>query len=134
LERRYGLERVLTERELRFQENLSRRPIASSKLGETQNGYWRLHYPDLVVTASDRPTVYEIELTAKSRRRLEAIVKAWRRARHVERCVYLCLPGPTQEAVSGVVRRLKAEERVAVVELPRRQPEAEEVFARRAIG
>jgi hypothetical protein len=119
LERRHDPERVLTERELRVRESLSRRPIASAKLGETVNCYWRLHYPDLIVTAEERPTVYEIELTVKSRKRLETIVKAWRRARHVERCMYLCAPGAAHEAVSAAVRRVGAGERVNVLELTR---------------
>jgi hypothetical protein len=122
LERRFGAERVIAERELRLDESLSRRPIASAKLGETVNGYWRLHYPDLVVTVGERATVYEIELTAKSRKRLDAIIKAWRRARHVERCVYLCAPGAAHEAVLGAIRRVGAGERVEGIELARGAP------------
>ena len=119
LERRFGAESVLTDRELRFQERLTRRPIASAKLGETRNGYWRLHYPDLAVVGEQRTTAYELELTPKSQRRLETILRAWRRARHVERCVYLCPRGPTQQAVESAIRRARAEERVRVVELRR---------------
>ena len=92
---------MLSDRELRFQEQLTGKPIASAKLGETRNGYWRLHYPDLVVVDAERTTAYEVELTPKSQRRLDTIVRAWRRARHVERCVYLCPPGRTQQAVEA---------------------------------
>ena len=116
LERRHGAPSVLTDRELRFQEQLTGRPIASAKLGETRNGYWRLHYPDLVVVDGDCRTAYEVELTPKSQRRLETILRAWRRARHVERCVYLCPAGPTQRAVENAIRRMRAEERVQMVE------------------
>lgn len=120
LERRHGPDKVLTERELRFQEQLSGRQIASAKLGETANGYWRRHWPDLVVVEEARTTAYEVELTPKSRKRLDAILRAWRRARHVERCVYLCLADtPTQQAVEGAIRRVRAGERVRVVELRR---------------
>ena len=80
LERRFGAESVLTDREVRFEERLTGKPIASAKLGETRNGYWRLHYPDLAALDGQRPTAYEVELTPKSQRRLETIVRAWRRA------------------------------------------------------
>ena len=119
LERRHGPESVLTDRELRFREQLTGRPIASAKLGETRNGYWRVHHPDLAVVESERTTAYEVELTPKSRRRLETIIRAWRRARHVERCVYLCPAGPTQQAVESAIRRVRAEERVCAAELLR---------------
>jgi hypothetical protein len=123
LERRHGPESVLTDREVRFKEQLTGEPLASAKLGETRNGYWRLHYPDLAVVGGQRPTAYEVELTPKSQRRLETIVRAWRRARHVERCVYLCPPAsPTQQAVERAIRRVRAEERVRVLELLREVP------------
>ena len=95
LEHRYGAERLLTERELRFQAQLTGKAIGAAKVGETINGHSRLHWPDLAVRTEEGLVVYEVELTAKSKRRLEAIVRAWRRARDdVERCVYLCLPPP----------------------------------------
>jgi len=90
LEDRYGAAQVLTELELRFEEMLAGEPIASAELGDTLDGRPRLHRPDLVVKGEDGFTVYEIELTPKSRWRLEAILRAWRRAYNVERCVYLC--------------------------------------------
>lgn len=109
---------MLTERELRFQAQLTGKPVGAAKLGETLNGYWRLHWPDLAVREADGMTVYEVELTPKSRRRLMAILRAWRRARHVERCVYLCPPStPTQHVVRGAIRRVSAEDEVEVVEL-----------------
>jgi hypothetical protein len=113
LERRHGPESVRTDRELRFLEQLTGKPVASARLGESRNGYWRVHYPDLAVVDGERPTAYEVELTPKSRRRLETIVRAWRRARHVERCVYLCSADLTQQGVEGAIRRLRAEERSA---------------------
>jgi DNA-binding MarR family transcriptional regulator len=120
LEDRYGPSLLLTERELRFEEMLAGKPIASATLGETLNGHLRLHRPDLVVRGPGGYTVYEVELTPKSRRRLEAILRAWRRARNVERCVYVCPPSsPTQQVVHAAVRRVRAEDEVRVVELRR---------------
>ncbi len=65
------------------------------------NGYPRLHWPDLAVRTDEGLVVYEVELTAKAKWRLETIVRAWRRARDdVEQCVYLCPPSsPTQQVV-----------------------------------
>ncbi len=120
LELRHGAERVLTERELRFDAQLSGKPIGAAKLGETLNGYWRLHWPDLAVRTDEGLVVYEVELTPKSRRRLQAILRGWRRAREVERCVYLCSPSsPTQQVVRTAVRKVHADEDVRVVELRR---------------
>jgi hypothetical protein len=121
LEHRYGAERVLTERELRFQAQLAGKPIGAAKLGETLNGYWRLHWPDLAVRTDEGLVVYEVELTPKSRRRLQAILRAWRRARDVKRCFYLCPPSsPTQQVVHAAVRTAAAEDRVRVAELRRK--------------
>ena len=76
LERRYGAERLLTERELRFDAQLTGRPIGAGKLGETLNGSWRLHWPDLAVRTDEGLVVYEVELTPKSKRRLQALTIA----------------------------------------------------------
>lgn len=70
LEERFGAGQVLTERELRFQAQLVGKPIGAAKLGETVNGYWRLHWPDLAVRTDEGLVVYEVELTPKSKRRL----------------------------------------------------------------
>jgi transposase len=121
LERHYGADRVLTERELRFQALLTGKAVGAGKLGETRNGYWRLHWPDLAVRTQEGLVVYEVELTPKSQRRLKAILRAWRRARQVEGCVYLCPPStPTQQVVHAAIRRVHAEDEVQVVELRRR--------------
>ncbi len=120
LERRYGPERLLTERELRFEAKLTGRPTGAGKLGETLNGHPRLHWPDLAVRSDEGLVVYEVELTPKSQKRLEAIIRAWRRCREIERCVYLCPPSsPTQQVVHRAVRETCSEERVRVAELRR---------------
>ncbi len=120
LERRFGADRLLTERALRFDAKLTGRPTGAGKLGETLNGYARLHWPDLAVRTDEGLVVYEVELTPKSQKRLEAIVRAWRRAREIERCVYLCPPSsPTQQVVHQAIRATCSEERVRVAELRR---------------
>jgi len=115
-ERTYGAGAVVSERELRFAEQLERRPIASAVVGELPDGRPRLHRPDLAVIGDERPIAIEVELTAKAPARLKAIVKAWRRARHVERVMYFCLPGPAQQGVERAIARARAGERVSVVE------------------
>ena len=113
----YGPESVLSERELRFAEQLEGKAIASCVLGELPDGWQLLHRPDLVVANGERPIAVEVELTPKAPARLRAIVKAWRRARHVERVLYLCPAGLTQRAVEAAVRVTHAGERVEVREL-----------------
>ena len=110
---------MLTEREILFEEERTRKPLASARVGETPAGYWRLHRPDLARVNGDEVTVYEIELTQKSRSRLDTIVSAWARSRHIERCVYLCPPGPVTTAVREAIERKHCEELVEVRELRR---------------
>ena len=116
-ERRYGNDAVLSEREIRFQEKLERRAVASAKLGELPDGRPRLHRPDLVVDRGDGLVAIEVELTPKAPARLRAIVRAWRRAACVERVVYFCSPGPTQQAVERAVAGTHSAERVSVLEI-----------------
>lgn len=110
----YGPGAVLAERELRFAEQLEQRLIASAVVGELSDCRPRLHRPDLAIIAGERAVAIEVELTPKAPGRLKAIVKAWRRARHVERVIYFSPPGPTQQAVERAVRDVHAADRVFV--------------------
>ena len=116
-EGRWGIESVISERELRFTEQDPRHPIASCVVGELPGGRPMLHRPDLVVADSDRRMAIEVELTTKAPRRLEQIVRSWRRARHVEKVLYVAPAGPTQRAVERAVAATHAQERVIVYEL-----------------
>jgi hypothetical protein len=116
LAERHSPRAVLSDRELRFEERRSRRPIASAKVGELPNGAARLHRPDFAVVGEEVVT-FEVELTPKAPRRLEHLVRAWRRARHVSRIVYLCPPGETRGAVERAIERTCSEERVSVAPL-----------------
>ena len=118
-EGRWGEAAVMSERELRFAEQDPMRPIASSVVGELPGGRPMLHRPDLVVTDQDRRMAIEVELTTKAPRRLEQIVRSWRRARHVEKVLYVVPAGPTQRAVERAVAATHAQERVSVYELER---------------
>jgi hypothetical protein len=116
-ERRWGRDAVMSERELRFAELDAPKPIASAIVGELPDGRPMLHRPDLVVRGDGHTLAIEVELTPKAPRRLERIVRSWRRARYVDQALYLCSPGPTQRAVERAVAGAHAQERVTVREL-----------------
>lgn len=113
-EREYGVEAVISERELRFAEQLEDRPIASAVVGELPDGRRRLHRPDLAVIGGERALAIEVELTPKAPARLRTIIKAWRRARNVERVIYFCPAGPTQLAVQRAVAETHSREQVDI--------------------
>jgi transposase len=119
LERTWGAEALMSVRELVFEERLEERPIASAVLGEYANGAPKLHRPDLVVRSGERPTAVEVELTAKAPRRLEYIVRAWRRCRRVEKTIYVSPTGLASRSVDRAIRRAHAEQRVELVDLMR---------------
>ncbi len=112
----FGPERVRTERELVFAEQLAERPLASAVMGRLPGGKPRLHRPDLVIVGDERPICVEVELTPKAPRRLEAIICAWRDARWVREVHYHCAPGQTRRAVERVVLRAGAGGRVGIGE------------------
>jgi hypothetical protein len=116
LAREFGPEVIATERELALAEQIEGRPIASAKVGQLPSGAAQLHRPDLAVFSQGGTIAVEVELTPKSPRRLEKIVRAWRRAHWVAEVRYYCAPGPTRRAVERAVAKLHASERVRVFE------------------
>lgn len=100
LEREFAPELVVTERELRSHDMTVERPRYAVMLGAqtTRRG---LHFPDLAVERSDgRPLCVELELTAKSGGRLDQIVSAYVRGRHVGAVRYYAAAA----AIGGVQR------------------------------
>jgi hypothetical protein len=78
-----------SEREIFARERAEGRRILSAELGDG-----RCHRPDLVLRA-EPPIAVEVELTDKSARRLDELLRAWRLAvarRQFGRVVYLCSP------------------------------------------
>ena len=116
-EERWGRGAVTTERELRWIELAEGKPIGSCVVGELPDGRPMLHRPDLLVSGSGGRIAIEVELSVKTPRRLEAIVRSWRRARHLDEVLYLVATGPPQRAVERAVRNVHAEERVRVAGL-----------------
>lgn len=92
--------RVLTEREIMVHERNEGQRIYSAGV---DNG--RFHRPDLIVLG-DLPEAIEVELSDKSNRRLDEILKGWRWAileKKVSRVRYLCSP----RAMSYVTRAVE---------------------------
>jgi hypothetical protein len=80
---------VLSEREIFARERTEGNRILSA---ECRSG--RYHRPDLVVLGDPNEAI-EVELTDKSARRLDALLRAWRLAvtrRQFARVLYLCAP------------------------------------------
>ena len=115
--REFGWEGVISAAELRFEEALAGRPIASATLGQRPNGHPHLHRPDLAILRADRPIAVEVELTPKAPERLYQIVRAWRRAGCVSEVRYFCAPGLTRRAVDRAIERSHAQERVRIFDL-----------------
>lgn len=112
----FGAERVLSERELALWERIEGRPIFSAKIGANPDGRPRLHRPDLAILTEGLPIAVEVELTPKSSRRLEGLIRAWRRASWIAEVRYHCEPGPTRRAVERAVAKTYAEEKIRILE------------------
>lgn len=114
MERECGVgARLLTERELLLAERVEGRPLASAAI--TTHGRDGLHRPDLAIVG-DRVISVELELSLKAPRRLEAIVRAWRRASHVGEVRYFCGSVAISRAVERAVAATHAGEKVRVCE------------------
>jgi len=112
-ERKNPDQRLLTEREIAFAEQIEERPIASAKLGSV-HGRPRYHRADLAVFTEKGTIAVEVELTPKAPARLRAIVAAWRRAPHIHHVEYLCAPGQTHRGVERAVAKVGAGDKIAV--------------------
>ncbi len=108
---------LVSERELRLQERVEGRPLASATLQEHADGSLRLHRPDLVLVGEEGVIAIEVELTPKAPQRLDAIVKAWRGTRCVDRVRYYAASGTTMRGLERAVERRRAEGRVELLPL-----------------
>lgn len=116
---RYGQDRVLTEREILATEALEGRSVARAVLDF--GGRERFHRADLAILAEEGVIAIEVELTPKAPRRLEALIRAWRRALMTGDVVevrYLCEPGQTRRLVERVVKNVRAENAIQIEEAP----------------
>lgn len=104
--------RVLTEREIVAAERGAGERIYFAERGS------RFHRPDLVVL-DDLPEAIEVELSDKSNRRLDEILKGWRWAvaeKRFSRVRYLCSPRALP-SVERAVERTRVEGRVVIERL-----------------
>ena len=117
---RYGHDRVLTEREIIAKEALEDRSLAKARL-DSGGAVQRFHRADLAILTDEGVIAVEVELTAKASRRLEALIRAWRREvgrGGVSEVRYLCEPGQTLRLVERVVRKVQAGGFIQVEEAP----------------
>jgi hypothetical protein len=116
----FGHEAILTEREIIAAEALEERPIASVPVG-SYTGAPRKHRADIAVLREEGTLAIEVELTPKSRRRLEGIIGAWCAAAlgkgDLAEVHYLCAPGQTHNAVSRAVEKVGAGSVIVVAEI-----------------
>lgn len=112
-----GWDRVVTEREMRCAEREEGRPLFSAKVGENPDGSARLHRPDLAIRNGELPVPVEVELSAKSPKRLAEIMRGWRRASWVGKVIYLCEPGSAFRAVRRAAKKAHASERVVIAQI-----------------
>jgi hypothetical protein len=121
LDEHYGRNRVLTEREIVAKEVLDGRSVVKAKLGDAGYGAQRFHRADLAVLAEKGVIAVEVELTPKAPRRLEELVRAWRRAvgtGEIAEVRYLCEPGQTRSLVERVVKKVQAERFIQIEGAP----------------
>jgi hypothetical protein len=118
-----GQDRVLTEREIVLAEQIEGRAIASAEVESLSSGRRRMHRADLALLTDAGTVAIEVELTPKAPRRLEGLMRSWRRAVGagvVSEVRYLCEPGQTRRAVERAIANVRAERLITVLEAPPR--------------
>ena len=118
LGRRHPDHRVQGERELRRDEQLAGRALASARLGLTPEGAPAWHRADLILWPRDGggPVAVEVELTIKAPRRLGNICRAWARCQLVAGVLYYAPPDVTP-AVRRAIETTQAADRVVLLAL-----------------
>jgi len=120
-ERRYGPERVLSEREFRLAEQIEGSRIAAAELDDSRSLKPRLHRADLAIHAQEGTIAVEVELTPKAPWRLQGLIRAWKWEVLAERLCevhYLCAPGPTRRAVEKAVDNANGGDQIVIAEVP----------------
>jgi hypothetical protein len=107
----------MSERELRVREAEEERLIASVRVGELPGGRPALHRLDLALIGRDnRVLAIEVELSIKAPRRLQAIARAYARARYLHHVYYLA-SSPPARAVGRAITEVRAGDRITVLDL-----------------
>jgi hypothetical protein len=104
LEDEFGRRAVATERELRSHDAAATDPRYGIRRSMS-TGRQGLHFPDLAIEGADgRPLAVEVELTAKGRARLDSIINAYVRARHIAGVRYYVAPAAAKGLNQAVTR------------------------------
>jgi hypothetical protein len=111
---------IWSERDIRLAESGAGQPIASAKVGELPIGGPRYHRPDLAIVNADGVVAVEVELSLKAPRRLQAILRGWRRAHWVAEVRYYAAPGPVTRGLERAVAKTHTAEKVRILEVPPR--------------
>ncbi|MGA8337860.1 MAG: hypothetical protein WB761_24215 [Solirubrobacteraceae bacterium] len=114
LEPRLVHETLLSDREHRAAENAAGQPLASAILAPDRA---RLHRPDFALVGIDWVVAIEIELTLKTRARLERILRGYLRNRDLASVRYYAAPR-IGEAVRRAAQAVGADRLLEVVPLP----------------
>ncbi len=119
LEPRLEDQKLLTDREHRAAENTTGQPLGSAILGPADNGHRRLHRPDFILThhGSKDMVAIELELTLKTRTRLERILRGYLRNPNVTAIRYHA-PQPVADAVERAARATGAHSILELASLP----------------
>jgi hypothetical protein len=120
LESSYPDQRLLGERELRWEERDRGFPLASACSRGGSRGDGTMHSPDLVLwptgASSGLPVAVEVELTVKSPQRLTDICLAWARCRHVAGAIYMAAP-EVERPLARAIEKAGAGDRIVVLPL-----------------
>lgn len=120
VEREFDSREIWSERDLRLTEVTEGRCPASIKIGGLASDIPRRHRPDLAVISPEYTIAVEVELSLKAPRRLETILRGWRRAGDVDEVRYYCPPGPVTRGVERAVSRTQTADKVRILEAPER--------------
>jgi hypothetical protein len=96
---------VVHEREIRAAERAQGRVLASVAIGSLGEERSRWHRPDLLLVprqGEEAPTAVELELSVKSRRRLEAICRGYARSQLFAEVRYYAEPEPARAVARAV--------------------------------
>jgi protein involved in plasmid replication-relaxation len=102
---------TITEREMRAPARGRSEPYTVAFAGSSPRSP-RRHFPDLLVRSAGRVTAVELELTAKRTRRLRSILKAYRRAEHIDAVLYLSDRQPLLATLEQLGRELHLEHKL----------------------
>lgn len=110
---------LLSDREHRAAERAAAQPLASAIMGPDRGDQRGLHRPDLVLigTGGEPMTAIEIELTLKTKARLERILRGYLRNRNLAAVRYYA-PPQIADAVERVARATGADALLELASLP----------------